>query len=185
MSRLFDRGHRVPAEVLGRAALPRGNKVLAQATAGDGTWLLGTRDALVVVPPVSPDLGTKPAERIPWERIATADWDRDQERLRVFEVAEFGRQRPVHVFALSDPGPLLPMVRERVTASVLLSRRVLVRGRSGLRVVARRSPQGRGEVIWAYEFDAGVDPEDPVVQEAAAAGLRDAERELGDQRPPG
>lgn len=186
MSRLFDRGHRVPAEVLGRAALARGDKVLAQATAGDGTWLLGTRDALVVVP--SPEIGRTDAttvERIPWERIATADWDRDQERLRVFEVAEFGRRRPVHVFALPDPGPLLPMVRERVTASVLLSRRVLVRGKSGLRVVARRSPQGRGEVIWAYEFDAGVDPEDPLVQEAAAAGLRDAERELGDQRPPG
>jgi hypothetical protein len=185
MSRLFDRAHRVPADVLARAALTRGERVLAGATADDGTWLLGTRDALVVLPaesPASPGSTGTTAARIPWERIASADWERDEERLRVHEVGEFGQQRPVHVFALTDPGPLLPMVRERVTASVLLSRRVLVRGRKGLRVVARRPPRGRGDITWTYELDPGVDPEDPLVREAAEVGLRDAERELGDQQ---
>jgi hypothetical protein len=182
---LFDRGPRLPAEVRARAALARGERVLAAATADDGTRLLGTRDALVVVPPASADSRGTTADRIPWERIASADWERDEERLRVVEVGDFGHQRPVHVFALPDPGPLLPMVRERVTASVLLSRRVLVRGRKGLRVVARRPPRGRGDIVWTFELDPGVDPEDPLVVEAAAAGLRDAERELGDQQPPG
>ena len=65
------------------------------------------------------------------ERVETADWDRDEERLRVAEVGEFGHVRPVHTFTVTDPGRLLQMVRERVTASVLVQRRVTVEGRTG------------------------------------------------------
>jgi hypothetical protein len=174
VSRLFDRGPRVPAEVLDRADLARGEKVLAHTTADDGTWLLGTRDALVVEPPAGQSV------RITWECVEAADWDREAARLRVSEVGEFGRPRPVHVFAIPDPGTLLPMVRERVSASVLLQRRVVVSGRSGLRVVARRAPSGRGATTWSYELDPGVDPDDPEVQRAATAALQAAEEELGD-----
>ncbi len=140
----------------------------------------------MIVPSASTDSTGTAADRIPWERVASADWEREEERLRVLEVGEFGRQRPVHVFSLPDPGPLLPMVRERVTASVLLSRRVPVLGRrKGLRVIARRAPHGRGEIVWSYELDPGVDPDDHLVREAAAVALRDAERELGDQESSG
>lgn len=179
----FDRGPRVPAEVVRRAALPRGERLLARAATADGTWLLGTRDALVIVPaePAGEPTAVTPAAgvRIPWERVETADWDRDDQRLRVSEVGEFGQQRPVHVFSVPDAGTLLPMVRERVTASVLLQRRVVVNGRKGLRVVARRPPRGRGGIVWAFELDPGVDPADPAVQRAAEAGLRAAEEEIG------
>ena len=71
------------------------------------------------------------------------------------------------------------MVRERVTASVLLQRRVLVSGRRGLTVIARRPPRGPGAITWAYDFDPGVDPSDPVVAQAAEEGLRAAKEELG------
>jgi len=175
VSRLFDRGQRVPAEVLARAELPRGEKVLARAVAADGTWLLGTRDALVLVPPTT---GGSPV-RIPWEHVETAEWERDDERLSVVEVGEFGRPRPVHAFTLADPGPLLPMVRERVTASVLLVRHVPLEGRRGLRVIARRSPAGDRGVRWLYEYDAGIDPGDPVVVLAAENALADARSEVG------
>ena len=80
---------------------------------------------------------------------------------------------------LSEPGRLLELVRERVTASVVLQRRVVVLGEKGLLVIARRPPRGDGEITWAYEFDRGVDPEDPTVMEAAKDGLRCAEEELG------
>ncbi len=163
---------RVPAEVLGRAALPRGARVLASAASDDGTWLLGTRDVLVLV---------EPAETIsiPWERVEAADWDREEDRLRVSEVGEFGRARPVHAFTVPDPGQLLQLVRERVTASVLLQRRVVTGRGHGLLVIARRPPRGGGEITWAYEFDAGVDPGDPAVARAAEEGLRAAQDELG------
>jgi hypothetical protein len=184
--RLLRRG-RVPEEVLRRADLP-GRRVLAHATATDGTWLLGTREALVVVE-LFDELGTRPFDevgnrptgtvRLAWQDIETADWDRDADRLRVAEVGTFGKARPVHVFTVPEPGLLLQMIRERVTASVLLQRRVVVSGKRGLMVVARRPPTGRGEITWAFEFDEEVDPEDPEVREAAERGLRSAQDELG------
>ncbi len=188
MRRPFRRAAQVPADVLSRAGLGRGDRVLAHTTTTDGTWLLGTREALVVVGP-APAPGRMPqgeidpaltqTTRIPWQQVEAADWNRDDERLRVTEVGEFGQARPVHVFSLADPGRLLPMVRERVTSTVLLQRRVVVSGSKGLMVVARRSPRRDGEISWACEYDAGLDPADPVVAEAAAAGLRAAQEEVG------
>ncbi len=163
-------------------ALGRGDKVLAHAGTADGTWLLGTRSGLVVVPPsssVEPS-SSEPVETLRWEQIETADWDRDAERLRVVEVGEFGRPKPVHEFTLADPRRLLQLIRERVTASVLLQRRVTLPGsRSGFTVVARRSPHSDGEIGWAVEYDVAVDPADPVVAEAAEAALRAAREEVG------
>jgi hypothetical protein len=177
--RLFARGAGVPADVLERAVLPRGARVLASAHAEDGTWLLGTRDLLAVVPPDEPDRSVARVETIPWERVATADWNKDEDRLRVTEVAEYGIVPPTHVLEVREPGLLLQLVRERVTASIVLQRRVPVSGRRGVTVIARRPPQGSGETTWAVELDPGLAPEDPVVREAAARGLRDAQAELG------
>ena len=187
----FKRSVDVPAEVVAAASLARGEKVLAGARATDGTWLLGTREALLVVPSPSepsaessqafePSSVVKPAEtRIPWEQVERADWDREEDRLVVSEVGEFGRVRPQHAFSVPDPGLFLELVRERVTASVVLQRRVVTAGKRGLMVIGRRPPVGDGEVSWAYQFDAGVDPENPEVMALAEAGLRAAQAELG------
>ena len=78
----FRRDRVLPAEVLDRADLPRGTKVLSATRAGDGTWLLGTRDALVLVP------GDGPVRAVAWEQVASADWSRDDETLTVVEVGE-------------------------------------------------------------------------------------------------
>ena len=174
MKRFLGRTAPAPADVVARAGLARGEKVLAAARSADGTWVLGTRDALVLLP------GAQGAEltRIAWEQVQAADWARDDDRLRVSEVGEYGRPRPVHEVVLEEPGLLLQLVRERVTASVVLQRRVEVAGGRGLTVVARRPPRG-GDVAWAYELDAGLDPADPVVREAAEAGVRSAAEELG------
>jgi hypothetical protein len=171
--KLFGRSLDVPAEVLGRLSLRRGEKVLAAARAKDGSWLLGTGDALLILGP------SGSTNRIPWEQTERADWASDQDMLRVSEVGQFGLQRPEYAFEIDDPGQLLQLVRERVTASVVLQRRVVVSGKAGLFVVARRPPRGTGEITWAYEFDRGVDPEDPAVMEAAERGLRTAAEELG------
>ena len=168
----FKRAVSVPAEVRARVDLRPGEKVLAGTRSTDGSWLLGTRDALLVV---TPDAHT----RIPWEHVERADWDGDENRLLVSEVGEFGRPRPEHVFAVAEPGLLLELVRERVTASVVLQRRVNVTGRRGFVVVARRAPKGDGGLAWAYEFDPGVDPDDPSVRALAEAALASAQEEIG------
>lgn len=185
MRRVFEREVVAPSDVVAAAGLARGEKVLAATRARDGSWLLGTRRALVIVPPAAtapeaedpPQVGA--ARTVPWQQVEAADWSSDDDRLRVSEVGEYGQVRPVHEFTLDDPGKLLPLVRERVTASVVLQRRVVVRGTQGLFVLARRAPNGDSEITWAYELDAGLDPDDPEVRRLAELGLRAAAEELG------
>ena len=153
-------------------AVARGERVLASATTAEGTVLAGTRDAFYVVT----DGDTR---RVPWEQVEAAGWDRDTDTFRLSEVGSWGEQRPVHTATLNEPGRLLELVHERVTASVVLQRHVSLGGRRGLRVIARRAPSGAGGVQWVYEYDEGVDPDDPAVRAAAREALELARRDVG------
>ena len=164
-----------PREVAARVD----GRPLAHAETVDGTWLVGTRDALVVVS--DPDAPGAVATRIPWQQVEGADWDREGSRLRVTEVGRFGEPRPSYVFTLPDtePAGLLQLIRERVTASVVLQRGELVSGKRGLKVIGRRAPGG-GPITWMHEYDEGVDPDDPEVSLAAADLLRRAREDVGE-----
>jgi hypothetical protein len=175
--RLFERRGGVPADVTARAGLPRGETVLAHAPALDGTWLLGTRVQLVVVPPSSA-AGTE-TTKVPWEQIEDAAWDQDSSLLDVTEIGTYGEPRPTYTFEMQDPALLLQLVRERVTASIVLQRRVPVRGKLGLTVIGRRSPIG-GPVTWMHAYDPGLDPGDPDVAAVADDALVGARAELGE-----
>jgi hypothetical protein len=147
-------------------------KVLAAAEADDGTWLVATRDALWAVAEPGGDA-------LPWEQVHRADWDQDSAGLRVERVQEFGAPVAARSWTVPEPGPLVDVLRERVTASVVLQRRVELEKRRGLAVIARRPPSRPGDVTWAYELDPGVDPADPAVAAAADAALREAQESLG------
>jgi hypothetical protein len=173
--KLFAKGGGVPAEVLGRADLRRGEKVLAAAPAADGSWLLGTRGSLVLVLPSG-------VEHLPWEQVEDAAWDKDGSRLRITGVGSYGEPRPSYTFVMEDPALLLQLVRERVTASIVLQRRVPVLRDLGLTVIGRRSPVG-GPVNWMHAYDPGLDPNDPEVAAVADAALAQAQSEVGDDPP--
>lgn len=151
-----------------RAAVGPGEKVLAGVVAGDGTVLVGTRDALYV--------GDR---RIPWETVERADWESEDRTLTITEVGSWGERRPVYTVVVDEPGRFLPLVRERVTASVVLQRHVPVNGRRGVFVIARRAPRGDQPLTWVYEFEEGVDPDDPIVRAAAEEALASARDEVG------
>ena len=169
-----------------------GERVLAWAEASEGV-VAGTRDALYVrishpsssVEPSSssvepPSSSVEPVEtRIAWEDVEAADWDRDTSVLRVSEVGSWGARRPEHLLTIEEPGRLLELVRERVTASVVVQRHVPLRGRRGLRVIARRAPRGDRPITWVFEYDAGIDPADPDVRRAARDALAAAQEEVG------
>ncbi|KQT94300.1 hypothetical protein ASG49_05250 [Marmoricola sp. Leaf446] len=161
-----------PAEVLGRAALPRGEKVLAAATTADGTWLLGTRERLVLVE-------ERGVTWLAWERVEDAAWDSEGGRLRLRGVGDYGRRRPEWSWEMEEPPLLLQLLRERVTASIVLQRKVPVRAGQGVTVIARRSPVG-GPVAWMHSYDAGLDPDDPEVQAVSDLALTQARSELGE-----
>jgi hypothetical protein len=167
--RLFRSGPELPPGVRSRV---RG-KPLAAAEAGSGAWLVGTRDALQAVD------ADGSALTLLWEQVHRADWDVESSTLQVEQVEDYGRPLSAYSFVLGEPGALLELVRERVTASVVLQRRTVLERRRGFSVIGRRAPAGGGEVSWAFEFDEGVDPDDPDVTARAEAALRDARESLG------
>ena len=156
----------------------RGERLLADAVAEEG-HLGGTRDALYVARNRGGALRLEETVRIPWEDVQAADWDRETGVLRVSEVGTWGEARPEHTFTIDEPGRLLELLRERVTASVVFQRSVPVDGRRALRVIARRAPSGDQPISWIYEFDEGVDPADPAVRRAAEDALAAARAEVG------
>ncbi|MCW2818561.1 MAG: hypothetical protein JWR42_1348 [Marmoricola sp.] len=160
-----------PDAVLVAADLPRGEAVLASGRAGDGTWLLGTRRRLVLV-------GDAEVVSLPWEEVEDAAWEREDSRLRITAIGTYAAPRPSWSFDLEDPDRLLQLVRERVTASVVLQRRVPVRDGRGLTVIGRRNPAG-GPVAWMHAYDEGLDPEDPEVVVVADLALAQARAETG------
>ncbi|MCB0907389.1 MAG: hypothetical protein KDB63_09755 [Nocardioidaceae bacterium] len=165
--------------MIGRRSRPTlavgpGERLLAWAEGGPGVMVGGTREALYLV-----DAGRSEPLRIPWEQVQAADWDRDTGVLRVSEVGDWGDQRPEHRVELDDPRLLLQLVRERVSASVLIQRRVVVDGRRGLRVIARRASSGERDVTWVFEYDEGIDPADPAVGLLAQEALAAAREEIG------
>jgi len=145
----------------------RGERLLAWASTVEGNVVGGTRDALYA--PI----------RIPWEQVETADWDRESSVLQISEVGNWGEIRPEHHFTIDEPGRLLELIRERVTASVVLQRHVAVAGRRGVRVIARRAPSSQSEITWLFEYDEGIDAADPTVRLAAAEAFAAAREELG------
>lgn len=145
-----------------------GERLLAWAGTSGGEVLGGTRDAVYLA-----------GHRLPWEQVEAADWDRESGLLRLSEVGSWGEPRREHTHTLGEPGRFLELVRERVTASIVLQRHVPVDGDSGLRVVARRAPRG-GAYAWFLHYDNGVDPTDPEVQRLGEAALTAARGEVGD-----
>ena len=156
------------------AASGRRERPLAAAETGDGGWVVATREALVLAAGPS-----GPVRTLRWEDVQRADWDQDTATLSVEQVGDYGRPPLRHALPLEEPGAVVDVVRERVTASVVLQRRVEVARRRGFSVIARRAPSGAGELRWAFEFDPGVDPQDPGVAAAADRALAEAKESLG------
>jgi hypothetical protein len=153
-------------------SLARGERLLAWAETTSGALIGGTRDALYL-----PD---REPPRLPWEEISTADWNTDEREFRVLEVGTFGELQPEHRLALEDPDRLLTLVRERVTASIVVQRHVPVRGRLGVRVLGRRAPGGKGPIAWFVDYDDGLDPSDPDVVAVVDEALASARGDVGE-----
>ncbi|TDE11510.1 hypothetical protein [Jiangella asiatica] len=138
-----------------------GERVLAAATGPDGEVVATTHRLMLR------------DTAIEWSRVDTASWDGEAELLALTEVPEpTGRQRR-HRVALDQPGRLVDVVREQVTASVLISRHVAVNGRRGVRVTGRRTASD--EIVWSAALDPGIDLDDPATRvrvDAAVALVR-------------
>ena len=167
--RLPGMGGRLPGAVVSMLAIPREERVVAWGSDSDGTqtaYAAATDRALYL---------SSRGERIPWNQISKASWDEPVLELAV--VTASGESELVRVH-LDDARDMPAAVHDRVTASVVVSEWVDLRGGKGARMVARRASDG-DEVRWSVVFDSGLDPSDPGLREAADEALSRLRDSLG------
>jgi len=142
--------------------VPAGERLLAWGVCDDGALVVATDRSLVL-----PEAGGA-TRAVRWESVAQASWQDD--RLEVIESGGVGRGRRTTVLSVLRPGALPEALRERVTATIVVSEHVDLVGERGARITARRSPGG-SDLTWVVTFDAGLDPRDPALREAADAAV--------------
>lgn len=160
--KFFGRGHDdIPA-----LPLQQGERVLAVARDHGAVAAVATTRALYYGEELSPT---------PFVSVLGARWLPETTTL-VLELV--GEAAPQFV-ELDDPGLLPETVRERVQASIVVTSRVAVQGRRGVTLGGRRPPDGSGPITWQVSYDAGLDPEDPRVDEVVQATLRQLQEQVG------
>jgi hypothetical protein len=159
----------LPAPVRAALDLGRGERVLAAAPLLADRWLVGTTLALHVVD------GAGGSERHGWDQVAGAVWSDTASMLQVTWV---GEARQLQVELAGDAGFLPEVIRERVEASVVISRRIPVSGRRGVRVAVRRAAPGAALTTQVVP-DRGVDLGDPELAARVAAELADLREQTG------
>lgn len=171
MRRLLPGRRRVPADLRERLGVPSGERLLAWGSGPlpEGpTGLLAATDRALYVEATQAAYG--------WDEVGRAAWQEPVLELELLtpEGGAGARLRLV----VEDSGDLPSAVRDRVTASVIVSERVEVAEGVQARMVARRA-FGDGPIRWNVVFDAGVDASDPVLQAQARAALDDLRDSLG------
>lgn len=179
MRRLFSRRDSLPAEVVQAvtAAVPHGTEVRVLAWARNestnpltgeqqASYAVGLPAMLVFQDPH----GDQPQawQTVGWHRIARGGW-KAEEQLLVWTDYDGAEQ----ALALSQPGSLTELFRERVQASILVQRQVPVAGtKHGVVVVGRRvlgvEP---ASMQWHATLNKGTRWTDPGAKEAAEEAL--------------
>lgn len=142
-------------------------KVLAWVDDGAGRAVVASETALHLQR-TPPDYS-----RIAWEQIERVSYEAGT--LAVVLVPEAGSARlrvPV-----GENRALPVVIRDRVTASVLINRFVPLRGDAGVRIVGRRREDG--QVSWRLDLDPGLEA-DSDARAAAEAALSEVRVEVGD-----
>jgi hypothetical protein len=159
-----------PPDLVEGLGIGTGERLLAWA-ASDPAGAVVATDVALYLPTRA---GT---ERIGWERVDRATWDRDEELLTVAEASAGGRPRR-HALRVLDAAELTVVVRERVNATVVLSRHVPIEGTRGVTVVGRRPP-GSDRLTWTVAVDRGLDLADPPTRARVDAALAEVRSEVG------
>jgi hypothetical protein len=157
---------RPPAQIRDQLTLEKGERTLATAPTRGGSYVVATSTALHL------PTATGGFARLPWERVDQASWKDGW--LHVHETSG----GPEHHLRLTDPGSVPETVRERVTATVVVSHNAKLPGGGSVRIAGRRPTTG-GDVHWSFVFGPGLDPSDPGVRAQAEQILQDLRGQTG------
>ena len=160
----FHKQLRVEARLL---QVPSSERIMATAL-GPATYeppvVIATEKALYFATSTEPN-------RIDWPKISKVTWEEPW--------LEVTTNENILIKLHLDPcGDVPPVVRDRVTASVLF-RETLTRASGGtITAIGRREPD-RTEVSWLIEFHGDLDPNDPLTSQDADTALRELRNTLG------
>jgi hypothetical protein len=163
-------GGRLPGTVVAMLGIPPGERIVAWGASGGSD----PTQSLVAVATDRALYLQAEGERVPWEHITKAMWDEPVLELSVTDgsaPARFVRIR------LEDARDLPAAVHDRVTASVIVSERLVLGDGAKATAVARRGADD--DISWTVVFDAGLDPTDPALRSAADAELARLRDSLG------
>ena len=149
--------------------LEPGERVLASA-AGEAGTLIAT-DRRLLVPGLAGQGG------IGWETVERAIWDGDSELLTITQTAPLGSRPRQHRLHIEAAERLLDVVREQVTASVVISRYVPIEGDRGVRITGRRQP-GRAGLAWVVTVDNGLPIDAADVRKSIEAAVKAVRSEV-------
>lgn len=147
-----------------------GERVLAAADWQAGSRVIATNWALLL------DRGGE-VERLDWERVSAGNWEDGALQLK-YQTPQGVREQRVE---LPDPGELPGVVRERVTHTVVATRRrrLELAGRTTyVLLVARRSPR-TDEVTWSIGFEDPRVAADPAWRSTADEALQELRSQMG------
>ena len=114
---------------------------------------------------------TTEPNRIDWPKIAKVTWEEPWLELTTNE--------NILIKLHLDPcGDVPPVVRDRVTASVLFRETLTLASGGTITAIGRREPD-RTEVSWLIEFHGDLDPNDPLTSQGADTALRELRNTLG------
>ncbi len=176
------RPRRLPSAVRERLDLTGSEQPIAWATAAldDGTTasVVVTDRALHLPPGLQPPAADADAQwfRVPWDRVVRANWD--EPLLTIVIQPRPGARSQSLAVRLPEPGNLPVVLRERVTASIVLQQHVLLMGERGARITARRDSD-TAAIRWAVTFDAGLNSRDPDLRQRADEALAELRAQFG------
>jgi hypothetical protein len=150
-------------------ALDPGERALASAVGEAGTLIATDKRLLVPGPAGHHSIG--------WETVERATWDGDSELLTITQTAPLGSRQRQHRLHVEAAEPLLDIVREQVTASVVISRYVPIQGDRGVRITGRRQP-GRAKLALVVTVDTGLSMDTPEVRDLIDAAVKNVRSEV-------
>lgn len=159
-----------PKDLHDRLGVPAKERILAWGRGPEG-YVAATDAGLRIEVPSSSSV-----EILGWDVITKATWE--EPILAV--TLEAGAGRPARNLRLrvDESGDLPAAIRDRVTASVVVSEVVAIGEGATARMVARRATDD-AEIRWSVVFEAGADASDPLLQERARRALEDLRASLG------
>lgn len=157
------------------SALEPGERLLSWAEVGPAGHIVAS-DRRLLLPGVDGSPGP-----VDWDRVLWARWNPPTLTIagRAGRAIQGGSGPDFELcLDLDSPGNVPAHVRERIEATIVVQRRVMLGGGAGARLVARRKPQGP-DVNWFVVFDPGVDSMDPELRRAADLALAELRGSVG------